>query len=410
MKDNSGKHLKMKRKKIFFTHPDLTVTDLAKSFNMKLDNSITEYFSGLTGKKYIIETYSCRSALYLAYSVIEKGEIITTPLTCHEALFPIVYTEKTPIYADVEKKTLNFSAEKVERLITKKTKAIQAIHFGGNPCNLDELVNLATKKSLLLIEDCAQSLGSFYKGKSVGSFGDIACFSLSKNMDGIGGIFATNNLEVYKKALSHQDKFNDLSKSLVLYKLIRIILYTKRKYFLFDYLLRLLMKTRGNYLAGNIVGKISFEKNYCRKLPSIFKKINQYQLKKINNTLLKSANIANLYNTVFMNTVNLNFQQNKNTITNGYCRYYIYSGKFNKDTADTLNKIDIEVKHLKQEFGKYYQHKIKPDSAIYHKSLDNCKEYQDIHDKIIALPLHKFLRQKDISKIYETITNQITLT
>ena len=101
------------------------------------------------------------------------------------------------VFADVEEDTYTLKAENLEKYITPKTKAIIAVHLYGHPCDMDKLLNISNKYKLKIIEDCAQAHGAIYKGKKVGSIGDVATFSFypGKNLGalGDGGAICTNN-------------------------------------------------------------------------------------------------------------------------------------------------------------------------------------------------------------------------
>ena len=236
--------------KIPYASPNLGMIDVIRALFITgtiADEQIKKYFSSLTGKKYILITNSCRSALYLAYTALNaKGEVITSPLTCKVAIDPIVESGNTPVFADISMGDLNIQPGDIEHRINDKTIAIQAIHFGGVSCDMEQIVPIAKRRNLLLIEDCAQSLGTVFKGEPTGSFGDVACFSLIKNAYGIGGgILATDDYEIYKKA---QDIIGKLEKTpllLVLFRVARNLLDTKRKYRSFFSLYNFLMSLKG---------------------------------------------------------------------------------------------------------------------------------------------------------------------
>ena len=101
----------------------------------------------------------------------------------------------TPILADISSDTWNIDPEKLEAAITPKTKAIIPVHYGGHPCEMDRILDLATSRNLAVVEDAAHSLGAFYKGVPIGKFGDTTCFSFYaiKNLTtGEGGMIVTN--------------------------------------------------------------------------------------------------------------------------------------------------------------------------------------------------------------------------
>lgn len=145
-------------------------------------------------------------ALYLslrALDIKEGDEVITTPFTFFATAEAIAYVGATPVFADIDKDTLNIVPAEIEKKITSKTKAIIVVHIFGQPADMDEIMAIAKKHNLKVVEDCAQAFGAKYKGIPVGSIGDTGCFSFypSKNLGayGDGGMMITNNPEIYEK-------------------------------------------------------------------------------------------------------------------------------------------------------------------------------------------------------------------
>lgn len=233
-----------------YYNPNLHLSVLLRALftsKAKAENRINDFFKKLTGKKYILITNSCRTALYLSYKAIEKqGEVITSPLTCKVAIDPVEESGNRPFYADIREGDLNINPNDIEHRINEKTIAIQAIHLGGVSCDMYSIREIAKKNKLWVIEDCAQSFGAKYKGKYTGSFGDIACFSLIKNAYGIGGgILATNNKEIYKKAKELQEQFSNTSKLLTYYRVTRNFIETYKRTLFGKLIYKLLMKMKG---------------------------------------------------------------------------------------------------------------------------------------------------------------------
>lgn len=155
-------------------------------------------FAAYIGVPHASAMNSCTAALYLAYQTvgIEGGEVITTPMTFVSTNHEIIHNGAKPVFCDIEPDTLNMDAKQIEKLITKKTKAIVTVHYGGHACDLDPILEIAKKHNLALIEDCAHAAGGEYKGKKLGSIGDIGCFSFHavKNLAcGDGGMATTRN-------------------------------------------------------------------------------------------------------------------------------------------------------------------------------------------------------------------------
>jgi len=155
--------------------------------------------------KYAIALNSCTAGLHLsliALGIGEGDEVITTPFTFASTANVIVHVGAKPVFVDIKKDTYNVAPEKVKRAITAKTKAIIPVHYAGQPCDMRELMEIAQKHNLYVIEDAAHAIGAEYKGKKIGTFGDITCFSFyaTKNMTtGEGGAITTNEDKVAEK-------------------------------------------------------------------------------------------------------------------------------------------------------------------------------------------------------------------
>ena len=171
---------------------------------------------GYLGAKYVIAVNTGTSALHIALDSLGiKGEdeVIVPSLTFIGTIQAIVACGAKPVFCEIDPSTLNIDVEDAKKRINKRTKAIMPVHYGGLACDMDGLVNIAQKYSLRIVEDAAHAFGSFYKGKKIGSFGDITCFSFDpiKNMTcGEGGAVATNDDEfaqiVIKKRILGIDK------------------------------------------------------------------------------------------------------------------------------------------------------------------------------------------------------------
>jgi len=163
-----------------------------------------EKFSEYIGVKYAIGTNSATAALHLAMKVmdVEGGEVITTPMTFISTNHAILYNNAEPVFCDIEADTLNINANKIEPLITKRTKAIVVVHYGGYPCDMEKILSIGRKYGLKIIEDAAHGCGGIWNGRKLGSIGDIGCFSFHavKNLaTGEGGMITTNETEINEK-------------------------------------------------------------------------------------------------------------------------------------------------------------------------------------------------------------------
>ncbi len=201
-----------------------TVNDMLKKGEISTSPVVSEFennFKNYIGAEYglccVNGTSSIQSALFAAG--VEPGdEVIVPSFTFWATVGPVVAGRAIPIFADVDRDTQTLTAETIEKCITPKTKAILLVHVWGTPCDMDPIMAVAKKYNLKVIEDCSHAHGATYKGKKVGSFGDVGCFSLqgSKLMPaGEGGILVTNSKECYERslALGHYDKLKAIDDS-----------------------------------------------------------------------------------------------------------------------------------------------------------------------------------------------------
>jgi len=165
-------------------------------------------FSRFLKAKYVLGLGSGTAALKLALQVLDIGpgdEVITTPSTFIADAEAIVAVGAKPVFVDIKPNSLNIDPEKIESAITKKTKAIIVVHLYGVACQIDKIIKIAKRHQLKVIEDCAQAQGTRYKGRVLGTFGEIGCFSFypTKVLGafGDGGAVMTNNKSYYEKIL-----------------------------------------------------------------------------------------------------------------------------------------------------------------------------------------------------------------
>ena len=156
-------------------------------------------FSLFCGRKYGVAVSNGTVALHLALVTLGIGkgdEVIVPDLTFAAAVNPVIHANATPVIVDIENESWCIDPHEIEKAITPKTKAIIAVHLYGQPCNMDAIMAIAKTHNLCVIEDCAEAHGAEYRGKKVGSFGDISCFSFFANKiitTGEGGMCITND-------------------------------------------------------------------------------------------------------------------------------------------------------------------------------------------------------------------------
>lgn len=203
-------------KKISFAGPWITqkeidyVVDATKNgwyetydiHTKKLEKTVADYL----GVKYAIATHCCTVALHLATASLglkTGDEVVCTDFSWVATAYSIAYTGAKPVFVDIDPDSWCIDPKAIRKAITNKTKAIMLVHCFGHPAQMDEIMEIANEHDLRVIEDAAPALGSRFKGKKTGTFGDFGCFSFQGaklTASGEGGIIVTNNEELYKKA------------------------------------------------------------------------------------------------------------------------------------------------------------------------------------------------------------------
>lgn len=164
------------------------------------------------GVKHVAGCSNGTDALILglkACNVKAGDEVITSPFTFFATAEAIAAIGAIPVFVDVKPDDYNIDPEKIEQAITDKTKAILPVHIFGAPCDMDKINDIAKRHNLKVIEDDAQAIGSEYKGRKVGTLGDVGCFSFypTKNLGGAGdgGMVTTNDDDIYTALKAYKE-------------------------------------------------------------------------------------------------------------------------------------------------------------------------------------------------------------
>jgi perosamine synthetase len=177
--------------------------------------SLTEKFARTFGMPYAVATSSGTAAIHVALGAVGVtvgDEVITGPITDMGTLIGILYQNAVPVFADLDPRTYNMTAASIEKVITKRTKAIVPVHLAGNPCEMGPIMALAKRRRIPVIEDVAQSYLAAYKGRPAGTFGALGAFSLNdfKHIStGDGGMVVTKSKELARRAALFADKYYD---------------------------------------------------------------------------------------------------------------------------------------------------------------------------------------------------------
>ena len=160
------------------------------------------------GRAHAVATGSCAAALQMALYAAGVGagdEVIASPYTWGQTVSPILHQIAVPVFADIDEDSYCLNPAAVEAAITERTKAILVVHIFGHPADMDPILDIARRHNLPVIEDCAQAMGAKYKGRPVGTFGDLACFSFGDGkqiIGGDGGCVLTDNDLYYQRLVA----------------------------------------------------------------------------------------------------------------------------------------------------------------------------------------------------------------
>ena len=184
----------------------------------KYTKKVHEWFKNKLNIKQALLVHSGTAALEMAAILadLKSGdEVIMPSYTFCSTANAFVLQGAVPVFVDIRPDTLNIDENKIETAITPKTKAICCVHYAGVACEMDTIMNIAKRHNLLVIEDAAQAFDSYYKGRPLGTIGDMGCFSFheTKNiMSGEGGLFVTNNEKLAERAEIIREKGTNRSK------------------------------------------------------------------------------------------------------------------------------------------------------------------------------------------------------
>ncbi len=379
----------IRREIIGFGRPDIgnnEIRAVKKVIESKWIGSgpVTEKFEKMFKKykksKIALSVNSCTAAMHLALLSLNIGrgdEVITTPMTFCSTINSILLVGAKPVLVDINLDTLNIDEKKIEKKITKKTKAIILVHFGGLPCNLKPILKICTKNSIKIIEDCAHAIETKYYGKHVGNFGEAGCFSFyaTKNLTtGEGGMLITKNQKIANRI-----------------KIMRLHGMTKDawKRHLPD---ALNQKTKFQHYD---VSELGLKYNMI----DINSSIGIEQLKKIEKNWRIRKNLYAFYKKKLKNLPLLFQNERPYLVKHGYHLFVIIV-----DKDKTNKKRDQLVKYLKKyKVAAGINYRCVTDMSYYRKNLKWTKKTSKIAkyvgDNILSLPLDPKLTKKDINYI-----------
>lgn len=325
------------------------------------------------GAKYAVAVANGTAALHSAcYAAnIGKGdEVITTPITFAASSNCAFYCSAVPVFADIDPKTYNIDPSDVEKKITDRTKAIIAVHFTGQPCDMERIHEIANKHGLIVIEDAAHALGAVYEGKKVGSLSEMTTFSfhpVKHITTGEGGMVLTNHQELYERL-----------------KLFRTHGITREEH--------LLRKNDGPWYYEQL------DLGYNYRITDIQCALGISQMKKLPYFLERRKEIAERYQEAFADCDNIQCPYQKPGCENAWHLYVIrIKGGKRKEVFEKLREAGIGVN---VHYIPVYQHPYYQEHGYKDISCPNAEQY---YEEAISLPIYPALKEAEQEYVIETV-------
>jgi dTDP-4-amino-4,6-dideoxygalactose transaminase len=388
MKNNKDSFNDPKIKVPFFV-PSLSASDkkaVLEALNEKLLTDgpkliqFENAFSNYVHSKYAVGVSNATSALHLSLKALGIGkndEVIVPDLTFVATINAVLLTGAKPVIVDVDKESKNISPDSILSSISDRTKAIIPVHFAGLACDMTKIMKIAKSKKLFVIEDCAHAIGTKFKNKHVGTFGDFGCFSFypTKNITTIeGGMVISKN----KTLIDH----------------VRII----RNH-------GILRSLKERYSKGYPWDYDIKEAGYNYRLDEIRSSLGISQLKRIQIINKKRQNAFKYYNKHFKNIDGLSVPTEKNIVENA-CHLYIL--RIKKKFPISRNKLFEKL--LSSGIRTTVHYKPLHKFSIYRKLgiiRDNLTNSNELYNEILSLPLYHMISKKEQDLVITLIKNEI---
>ena len=370
---------------IAIAKPYLTADEAQNAYDTILSGWVTqgpkvqefeEKFAKYVGSKYAVALSNCTTALHLAMVVsgIKEGDEVICPSMSYVATANCIkYVNATPVFAEVNE-FYNIDVKDVEKKITPKTKAILLVHQIGMPADIDLFKTLCAKYNLQLIEDAACAVGSSFKGKKIGSHGNLTCFSFHPRKvitTGDGGMITTDNEEHYKRLKllrQHAMSVND----------------------------------RERHTSTKLIFEDHLEVGYNYRMTDIQAAVGIKQLEKLDFIIAERRKIAEHYNKAFKNISGVRIPEERENYFTNYQSYALYLIPEGKLTRNQFMERMLE-KGISTRRGIMTSHR----ESAYKNELKNVSlpESEKYADNSVILPLYYPMSTSDI----ETVIKEVQL-
>lgn len=321
--------------------------------------------------KYAVAVANGTAALHAACVAAGIGpgdEVITTPITFAASANCVLYCGGTPVFADIKPDTYNIDPEDIKRKITEKTKAIIAVHFTGQPCEMDEIHAIAEEYHLLVIEDAAHALGADYKGKKIGAVSDMTTFSfhpVKHITTGEGGMITTNDEKLYEKL-----------------KLFRSHGITRNE--------NLMTHNEGGWYYQQL------ELGYNYRITDIQCALGVSQMKKLERFVARRRELAARYNDAFCGIEGIVCPKQEKGCNNSWHLYVVQVWN-RKEVYDKLQKAGI---HVNVHYIPVYRHPYYQEHGYENVA---CPNAEKLYDHMLSLPLYPDLTNEEQDYVIEQV-------
>ena len=343
-------------------------------------------------------------AILRALGLKRDDEVLIQGFTCNAVVNPILWSGLKPVFVDIDKQTLNFNFEELEKKITNKTQVILLQHTFGLPADIDRISAICREHNITLLEDCAHSLGAEHNGKKIGSFGKASFFSFGRDKvisSVYGGFVATNDNELAEKIKTIQENFDYPSRLWIFQQLLHPVLnelLIKPFYGFFGlgrWILLLFQKTHILSKAVSKKEKVGERAGYLfKKMPNGLAILALNQFKKLDKIIKHQKDIVFLYKQGLVD-MDLDFSLDKQGRI--YIRYPILVKK--GETNDILKQARKQKIFLNDGWRKAVVVPLDTDQRKMGYRRGICPVAEDIANRIINLPTHIGITKENAEKI-----------
>jgi dTDP-4-amino-4,6-dideoxygalactose transaminase len=371
-------------------------------------------FSEYLGTKYAFSFGAGRMAFYAilkALGVANGDEVILPGYTCVVVPDAVVYCGAKPIYVDIDRSTLNIDVEKIEERISSRTKVIYAQHTFASFCNMEEIMKLAERHHLMVVEDCAHALGAEYDGKKVGTFGHAAYFTTEQSKiisTGMGGVAVTDDDVIAARIREIQANSNHYDEQTIKRIALQIVLFNcifhPWAFYLRNYLLAAMFKLH-LYVESTTIKEMEgkMPEKYPVKLSNIQARIGRSQLKGLQKNIEHRYKIAKFYEDWFKTHGYDVPADDDDLYKPSYIRYWFL----------TANKEELQRHFYRHnvQLGEWFECPVHPKGTslrnVFYED-GSCPNAEYVVEHNVNLPTHLKIRENDAATILQLLARHDT--